>query len=117
MEHQRELARKPEGEERSVTDACEQKGRAGTGSQQGWCGNSSIHGKTEYQSTGGMGGCELVMETKAEGKQQYVSRAGMSFSSLDELPGSCPLVPLVFWQGGNREAAAQEILVSRRGSY
>lgn len=28
-----------------------QDGRVGTGSQQGWCEDSSVHGKIEYQST------------------------------------------------------------------
>lgn len=61
--------------------------------------------------------CELVTETQAEGKRWYVSRAGMSSSSLDVLLGSCPSVLLVSWQGGDREVEAQEILVSHRGGY
>lgn len=61
--------------------------------------------------------CELVMETPADGKCWYGSGAGMSSSSLDELLGSCPSVPLVSWQGGDREAEAQKILVSHRGGY
>lgn len=51
MVHQRGLAEEPEGEERLVTDAWEPDGRVGTGSQQGWCGGSSVHGKIEHQST------------------------------------------------------------------
>lgn len=82
-----------------------------------WCGDGSVHGKVEYQSTEGTAGCKLVMETKAEGKRQYVSRTGMSCSSLDGLPGSCPSVPPVPCQGGGREAATQEILVSCRAGY
>ena len=57
------------------------------------------------------------METEAEGKWWYVSGVGMSSSSLGGLLGSCPSVPPVSWQGGDREAEAQEILVSRRGGY
>lgn len=105
------------GEERSVTDAWEQDGRTGPGSQQGGVGTATYMGRFEYQSIERGGGGELVMETEAEGKRWYVKGAGMSSSSLDGLPGSYPSVPLVSWQGGEREAEAQEILVSRRGGY
>lgn len=54
----------------------------------------------------GGGVCELVMETEAEDKWQYVGGVGMSSSSLNELPGTCPSVSLVSWQGGDGEAEA-----------
>lgn len=74
-------------------------GEWSTGSQQGWW-DSSVHGNTEYQSTEMRSWCELVMET--ESKEWYVSRARMSSSSLDGLPGSFPLVFAVSWQSGDR---------------
>lgn len=44
-----------------------------------------------------------MMETNTEGKRWCVSEAGMSSSSLDGRPGSCPSVPLVSWRGGDRQ--------------
>lgn len=61
--------------------------------------------------------CKLVMETEAEGNQWCANGVGMSSSSLDGLLGSCPSVPPVPWQGGDREAEAQEILLSHRRGY
>lgn len=96
-------------------------GERGRDLSKGGVGTATYMGRFEYQSIesvcvwGGDG--ELVMETEAEGKRWYVRGAGMSSSSLDGLPGSYPSVPLVSWQGGEREAEAQEILVSRRGGY
>lgn len=90
-------------------------GERGRDLSRGGVGTATYMGRLSIRAL--KGGGELVMETEAEGKRWYVRGAGMSSSSLDGLPGSCPSVPLVSWQGGGREAEAREILVSRRGGY
>ena len=55
MAHWRGLAGEPEGEERSVTDAWEQDGSTGTGSQHRWCRDGSVHGKIVRALKGGAG--------------------------------------------------------------
>lgn len=80
--------------------------RAGTGSQQRWCKNSSLHGRLNIRALKGHCRlCKLVMETEAEGNQWCASEVGMSSSTLDGLLGhSVPPVPC---QGQGREEAGR----------
>lgn len=93
-----------------------QHGRAGTGSQRGGVRTALYMGRLNIRALkGSCGVCKLLMETGAEGNQWCASGVGMSSSSPDRLLG--PSVPSVPWQGGGREAGAQEILLSHRSGY